>query len=78
MTGTEVLKLARVRRLAREGIARRVRLDAGLSLADVAEAVGVAVATLSRWEHGVRRPTGEPALRYADLLAQLERVGAAC
>lgn len=37
-------------------------------------AVGVAAATVQRWELGRRRPRGTAALRYAALLSALEQV----
>ena len=45
---SQVLDLALARRLARSGDARTIRLSAGLSLADVAGAVGVDLSTVSR------------------------------
>ena len=68
-----IVELARVRRLTRTGEARRIRLRYGLSLTEIANAVGVSPGAISRWEHGQRRPTGDHALVYADLLDQLER-----
>jgi DNA-binding transcriptional regulator YiaG len=64
--------LARIRDLAIRGTARRIRLKAGLSLAEVAEPCGVTAATVYRWEVGDRRPTGIPALLYLQLLDQLD------
>jgi transcriptional regulator with XRE-family HTH domain len=72
-TSEQVLDLARVRRLASSGEARRVRLAAGLSLYDLAGAVGVAAATVHRWERGESRPSGEAALRYGALLGAVAR-----
>jgi len=70
---SRIVELVRVRRLARTGEARRIRLQSGLSLAEIADAVGVSVGAVSRWENGQRRPTGDRALVYADLLGQLQR-----
>jgi DNA-binding transcriptional regulator YiaG len=76
-TSRQVLDLARARRLARTGDARRIRQGAGLSLADVAGVVGVDVSTLSRWETGDRRPMGRPAVAYARLLEKLSEANGA-
>jgi transcriptional regulator with XRE-family HTH domain len=74
-------QLLAARELSQSGRARELRQRAGLSLYEMAAAVGVAAATIHRWEHGQRRPHGEAALRYGavlDLLARREvssRVG---
>lgn len=73
---TETLpELVRVRELVRSGAARSIRVAAGLSLGEVAESVGVAPATVWRWEHGDRVPRGDAALRYGELLQALMRRG---
>lgn len=69
--------LLRARELARSGEARRLRLAAPLSLGEMARAVGVSVATVSRWEAGERQPTGEGAVRWARRLARLAELEAA-
>ena len=74
MNGRDVLDLSHVRRLARDGEARRIRVDAGLSLREVASAVGVSVAGLSRWELAQRSPHGRAAIRWGRLLAELQAV----
>jgi transcriptional regulator with XRE-family HTH domain len=66
--------LALARRLASDGTARRLRLEARLSLRDVASAVRVNVATVSRWERGQRVPHGDAALRYSQVLVDLMKV----
>jgi DNA-binding XRE family transcriptional regulator len=66
--------LVRVRRLASSGVAKKRREDAGLSIADIAEAIGVSATTVFRWENSLRRPTGEAALRYGRLLDELREV----
>lgn len=70
-TTDQLLDLVSVRALARSGQAREIRTDAGLSLADVGGAIGVAAGTVQRWENGLRTPYGAPALRYGALLAAL-------
>lgn len=67
----DVLQLARVRSLARNGTARRVREAAELSKAEVGGAVGVSGEAVTRWENGSRAPTGVPALKYLRLLERL-------
>jgi len=72
----QLLDLIGVRQLAKSGAARGIRTAAGLSLADVGGAIGVAAATVQRWENGLRRPYGEAALRYGALLEALAKVHA--
>jgi DNA-binding transcriptional regulator YiaG len=71
VTGRQALDLAEVRRLARSGEARRIRVDSGLSESEIAAAVGVSTAAISRWETALRRPTGRAALAYRRLLVKL-------
>ncbi len=40
-------------------------------MGEIARDVGVAVATVSRWETGKRRPRGSAAVRYGELLESL-------
>ena len=61
-------ELARVRALVGTGAARPIRLNAGLSLGEVAKSVGVSPGTILRWETGERIPHGEPAVAYGRLL----------
>lgn len=67
----DLLELAAIRRQARAGRARDARLQAGLSLAEVAAVIGVAPATVLRWETGQRKPRGLAALRYGRLCQEL-------
>ena len=71
----EVTDVATVRRLAAEGALRATRERARLSQADVARAVSVTPAAVSRWEAGVRRPRGEAAKRLAALMRALDATG---
>ncbi len=50
---------------------RQIREAAGLSIADVALAVGVSVATVSRWETADIMPRGRILIDYLDLLREL-------
>lgn len=74
MTETELLTLARVRRLAKSGAAQSIRVGAGLSLAELGSSVGVGPTTVYRWESGQRSPHGELALAYAAVLDALTAV----
>lgn len=65
--------LARLRADVASGRAREIRERARLSQAELAEAVGVKQPTVAGWESGRKMPHGEPAARYAALLARLEQ-----
>ncbi len=71
MDTESVLQISRVRSLTRSGAARTVRIAAGLTLGELAEAVGVSPTTIWRWEQGQRSPRGEPAIKYGELLEAL-------
>lgn len=71
MTIDELVEISEVRTVIRSGKARRIRLRAGLSLGEVAQAVGVGVSTVCRWEMGERAPRGPAALRYGEVLEGL-------
>jgi transcriptional regulator with XRE-family HTH domain len=73
MDADQLVSLSAVRALVRSGAARSIRVAAGLSLAEVSQAVGVSTVAVYRWERGERIPRGEPALRYGDLLMALTR-----
>lgn len=73
MNPDELLVLARVRALCASGTARSIRLAAGLHQTEVAGAVAVSAAAVSRWEAGLRTPTGDAAVRYGRLLEELLR-----
>ena len=76
MTTREVLELAEARRLMRSGEARSIRVAGGLSLSEIARSIGVTPGAVSRWETGDRRPVGESAMAYAELLTSLRKVEA--
>ena len=73
MDSTTVTELARVRRLTKSGEAAAIRERSGLSLAELARAVGVHPSTLWRWETNGRKPRGEKAARYLATLDALKR-----
>ncbi len=74
MTTNDVVKLATVRRLAQSGRARRIRLDAGVSIAEIARAIGVSSPTVYRWEVGENNPQGAAALAYFQLITDLSEL----
>jgi DNA-binding transcriptional regulator YiaG len=71
MNSNELVELAKVRGLVRSGNAKYLRLARGLSIGEIASGVGVAKATVFRWEKGERVPRGAAALRYGELLESL-------
>lgn len=73
MTPRQLVRLAEVRELAASGEALALRRNARLSQPEVGAVVGVPHPTISRWERGLRRPCGEAALRYLDLLLALRK-----
>lgn len=77
MNPTDAQDLAAARRLAADGSARRIRVAAGLSCAELAAAIDVTRVTVSRWERGQRSPHGAAAVRWVRLLRRLEQAHAA-
>ncbi len=73
MNTQDILRLAAARTYAANGTAREIRERHHLTLADVARAVGVDRPRLSRWERNERRPCGPAAIRWVNLLDDLER-----
>jgi DNA-binding transcriptional regulator YiaG len=71
VNATQLRNLMRLRRLLRSGMATALRDNAGLSLRQAAEAVGISATTLSRWERNQRRPSADAGLRYLDVLDEL-------
>ncbi len=68
----DLVALTQLRALFRSGTARAVRVTAGLSVGEVARAVGASKATIHRWERRERIPRlGPAALRYGQLLRDL-------
>jgi hypothetical protein len=67
-----VRKVRAGRRLPAPEACRTIRVQAGLSERDIAEAIGVSRPTISRWETGARRPQpGGHLEAYAGLLDRL-------
>jgi transcriptional regulator with XRE-family HTH domain len=72
----DLVKVAAARDACRNGVGRALRLSAGLSLREVADEVGAGdPSTVLRWERGQRRPRGEMAERYGDLLDRIASRG---
>jgi DNA-binding transcriptional regulator YiaG len=74
MLPAQLDELVRVRRLTRSGEAREIRERARLSQQEIATALGVSAAAIHFWETNERRPRGEAALRYGELLQSLDRL----
>jgi transcriptional regulator with XRE-family HTH domain len=72
----ELIATARRRRSLPDPATRRlIRVTAGVSQAELAAAIGVRGASLSRWETGRRHPRGQVRDRYAHALEELRAVG---
>jgi len=56
------------------GVAKAIRVSAGVSQERLAEEIGCHRVTLARYEGGQRAPRGELRVRYARTLRQLEAV----
>ena len=67
----EILELTYMRDAVSTGAARQLRIDAGLTLAEIGRAVGVTPSCVHYWERG-RVPRGKAAVRYARLLLDLK------
>lgn len=68
-----VIDLVATRRLLRDGVGKQIRLAAGLSVREMAAAVGCDVSALARWEAGDRVPRAVNAERYIGVLRNLLR-----
>lgn len=77
MSLESIAAVARGRRMAREGRGLRIRRELGLSLAEVADLLGVSPSALSRWERQQRLPRGPQAIRYQAVVLALEERGEA-
>ena len=63
----QVEALTRVRVKAASGTAKAIRDRARLSQSEMARALGVDTSTICRWERGIDRPIGAPALAWLAL-----------
>lgn len=72
------IAIAEARARIRNGELRAARLRARLTLDDIAEELGVSRSTVCRWEkgdrrqHGGREPRSAVAVRWAQLIADIE------
>lgn len=74
VTADQLPEVARARRLARTGEARRRRQAAALTTSEVADALGVTRAMVSFWELGRSVPRPQTALAWLRLLDALAAV----
>lgn len=72
MTGKQLALLRVAERYGKDGSARRIRTSGKVSMLLMSQSVGVAESTISRWENGLRRPRGEAAIRWVELLLELD------
>jgi transcriptional regulator with XRE-family HTH domain len=59
------------RQLPSRALARAIRMEAGISQATLAHAIGVHPVTVTRWELGTRRPRGRILVAYVEALNEL-------
>lgn len=74
MSVKDTVAIAEARVRVARGDLAAIRTRAKLSQNAIAGAVGVNRIAVLRWERGERLPTGEPAVRLAKLLRDLEKV----
>lgn len=65
------LKIACAWHLSNSGLGKQIREAAKVSQPVISEGVGVTVASVSRWENGLRAPRGDAAVRWVDLLVAM-------
>lgn len=72
VTDADLIATSRARRTIRDtpAVARDLRRQADLTLAEVGEALGVSHVAVLRWETGERVPRGDLARRYLELLRE--------
>ena len=69
----QIMLLVAARKRIGSGTARQIREAAGLTQADIAKLIGVGASAMSRLEAGTRAPRPETAIKWAAVLAKLER-----
>lgn len=72
MTTDRLLLISAARRHAKTGTGRAIRKAAGLSLSDIGGAVGANESTVWRWEEAECLPRGDRAVKWAEVLAELD------
>lgn len=73
MDTRQILSLAAARRHATTGSGEAIRKAARLTLAEIASAIGASEASVCRWEKGQQTPRTAVGIRWAELLAELEK-----
>lgn len=73
----DLAALSWMRRMLDDGGARKIRVEARISLIELASYVGVDAATIIRWENGDRVPRSQSARRYAAALRELQALAKA-
>ena len=66
-----VEEVRQARRLPPRGVAKAIRVSAGISQERMAEELAVHRSTVLRWEQGQRRPRGRLLGAYSELLESL-------
>lgn len=61
------------RRLPSPALRRAIRSDAGLTVAEVADAVGVTRQAVNNWERGARSPRGAALRSYVAVLDEIRK-----
>ena len=74
MSPMDVNELVASRQLPRPELRRALRLEAELTLEDIASRCDVTRSAVSRWERGLRDPKGSNRVEYSKLLAGLRDV----
>ncbi len=72
MSPRHTVLLATARTYSATGQGRSIRIRARLSQRDIARAIGSTEPVICRWETGQRMPSGEAAVKWAELLNQIE------
>lgn len=65
--------IRRYRNASRTGAYRTIRKRFGITIATVAEAVGVSKVSIGHYETGRRVPSGDVAIRYGQFMEELDR-----
>lgn len=68
---SDLTLISAARQLAETGHGKRLRESVRITVRELAEAIGVDAATLSRWEHGQSVPRAAAALRWVTALNEL-------
>lgn len=50
---------------------KRIRIDYGVTIQAVADVIGVSRMSVTAWEKGTSEPTGDNAIKYAELLREM-------